>query len=170
MGGGLARLISWRYNLNMIVIIFVVILTILLTILRRKLGYFGLVMMSGAILDLYWNKEVVDFLTTSSLRIPGSVISGVVSMCLILAPAFLVISKDQKRASLLSGLIPAGLMSVVAAALCLVALGRVFVFDSLSVELAKIISVNIKFIILAGAVWSIFSVLSTSNKKSDKKP
>ena len=80
----------------MITIIFIAILIVFLTLSQRKMGYFNLVVLSGVVLNKYWNKEITNFLTTSNLTIPELTLSGIVGIVLILAPALLILTKARK--------------------------------------------------------------------------
>ena len=81
----------------MITIIFIAILIVFLTLSQRKMGYFNLVILSGVVLNKYWNKEITNFLTTSNLTIPELTLSGIIGIVLILAPALLILTKNPKQ-------------------------------------------------------------------------
>ncbi|RKW02125.1 MAG: hypothetical protein D8B37_00150, partial [Candidatus Saccharimonas sp.] len=96
---------SLCYNIAMTTIIFIVILSIFLTLSRRKMGYFNLIVLSGIVLNRYWNKDITNFLTTSNLVIPESTLSGIVGLFLILAPALVILAKNPKQEKWLFGIL-----------------------------------------------------------------
>ncbi len=86
-------------------IIFIVILSVFLILSRRKMGYFNLIILSGLVLNEYWNKYIASFLTTSNLAIPESTLSGIIGLFLTLAPALMILAKNPKQEKWLFGIL-----------------------------------------------------------------
>ena len=87
----------------MVVIVFTVIMAILLTLSRRKLGYFIMAILAGVVLNQYLNAEIVKILTLSNLQIPQTTLVGIVGLGLIFTPALLLLPKNFKQENWLFG-------------------------------------------------------------------
>lgn len=153
----------------MIVLIFLAILSIFVTLSRRKLGYFTLALFAGYVLNQFWNAEIVAILTPLGLNIPRATLSGFVGLGLIFSPAFVILAKNPKQENWLAGAISSIFTSVLALCLAVSSLSRVFAFDLLSENLSASVESFSKYLVLAGVILSILSIISFKLKKLDEK-
>ena len=148
----------------MITIIFIAILIVFLTLSQRKMGYFNLVVLSGVVLNKYWNKEITNFLTTSNLTL-----SGIVGIILILAPALLILTKNPKQENWIIRIVSSAFSAFFAFLLLLPYFEKVFVLDDISKNIAIFLGYWMNWVILAGVVLSILSIAPVKFKKNEKK-
>ena len=153
----------------MITIIFIAILIVFLTLSQRKMGYFNLVLLSGVVLNKYWNKEITNFLTTSNLTIPELTLSGIVGIILILAPALLILTKNPKQENWIIRIVSSAFSAFFAFLLLLPYFEKVFVLDDISKNIAIFLGYWMNWVILAGVVLSILSIAPVKFKKNEKK-
>lgn len=151
-------------------IIFIIIIAIFLTLSRRKMGYFNLVILAGIVLNRYWNKDITDFLTTSNLAIPESTLSGIVGLFLILAPALIILMKNPKQEKWLFGAISSIFSAIFTYLASLSYFEKVFLPDLLSKSVSQPLEQWASWIILIGVILSILSITSFKFKKIEKNP
>ena len=154
--------------MNMAAIVFIVILAIILTLSRRKMGYFNLVILAGVVLNRYWNKDLAVFLTTSNLAIPESTLSGIIGILLILVSALLILMKNPKQEKLILGLFPSIFSSILAYVVSISYFEKVFLPDLLSKSVSGLFEQWASWIILIGVILSILSITSFKFKKIEK--
>lgn len=153
----------------MILIIFLVILSILLIISRRKLGTFILAVFMGDHVNRLWNIDITNFITSLSLNIPRETLSGIAGLLLILMPAFLVLAKSDKYNKWIFGLISSFITAVFVAIICSSAISSIFILDEVSKHFFSIAEKNYNFIVLLASIMAIFEILSMRLKKSTEK-
>ena len=154
--------------MNMAAIVFIVILAIILTLSRRKMGYFNLVILAGVVLNRYWNKDLAVFLTTSNLAIPESTLSGIIGILLILVSALLILMKNPKQEKLILGLFSSIFSSIFAYVVSISYFEKVFLPDLLSKSVSGLFEQWASWIILIGVILSILSITSFKFKKIEK--
>ena len=152
----------------MTAIIFIVILSIFLTLSRRKMGYFNLIILAGIVLNRYWNKDLTVFLTTSNLAIPESTLSGIIGILLILVSALLILMKNPKQEKLILGLFSSIFSSIFAYVVLISYFEKVFLSDLLSKSISGLLEQWASWIILIGVILSILSITSFKFKKIEK--
>ena len=153
----------------MVVIIFTVIMAILLTLSRRRLGYFIMAILAGVVLNQYLNAEIVKILTLSNLQIPQTTLVGIVGLGLIFTPALLLLPKNFKQENWLFGVTSSIFTSIFVLVISHSSLSRVFVLDDLSKNLALWVENYAGIIVLVAVIMAILSIFSTKTKKDDKK-
>ena len=154
--------------MNMAAIVFIVILAIILTLSRRKMGYVNLVILAGVVLNRYWNKDLAVFLTTSNLAIPESTLSGIIGILLILVSALLILMKNPKQEKLILGLFSSIFSSILAYVVSISYFEKVFLPDLLSKSVSGLFEQWASWIILIGVILSILSITSFKFKKIEK--
>ena len=154
----------------MTTIIFIIILSIFLTLSRRKMGYFNLIILAGIVLNRYCNKDITNFLTTSNLVIPESTLSGIVGLFLILAPALVILAKNPKQEKWLFGILSSIFSAIFTYLVSLSYFEKVFLPDLLSKSISQPLEKWASWVILVGVIFSILSITSFKFKKIEKNP
>ena len=151
-------------------IIFIVILSIFLILSRRKMGYFNLIILSGLVLNEYWNKYITSFLITSNLAIPESTLSGIIGLFLTLAPALMILAKNPKQEKWLFGVLSSVFSAIFTYLAALTYFEKVFLPDMLSKSLSQPLEKYASYVILIGFILSILSIVSFKFNKIEKNP
>ena len=153
----------------MIIATFALALIIFLALSRRKFGLFILATSTGLVFNNYWNAEITDFITTASLNIPETTLSGIVGLVLIIVPGILILSKSSKEDNWIFGILGSVTSIVFLICIILPSFSQVFAFDAISQDIAGFIAEYADWIILIGIVSAILDVLAFNPKKLTKK-
>lgn len=153
----------------MVLIIFIVILALLLTLSRRKVGYFLLAVLAGIYINNLINGDIVDFLRKSNVNIPWTTLDGVVALCISLGLAFIILPKNGKQEKWIIGIILSIIVAVVSVLVLSPAISNIFVPDPLARTIQNSVKDAQKWVVLAGIIISILDILSFKLKKIEKK-
>lgn len=154
-----------------VVFIYVAIASVLFVsalITKRRFGLLGLALASGSILSSIWGLYVEKALNYNG--IPSSpLVSTIVLSAIILAPAVILLFHGYTYKTSFGRLIGASLFTLLAMALLVEPLGRVFMLSGFGLEVYNLLAENQTMIIGVGLIVAVIDLFFTKPAGLSKK-
>jgi phosphoglycerol transferase MdoB-like AlkP superfamily enzyme len=137
---------------------------------KRRFGALGLALTAGFLLSSMWTTEVRDFIEGAGVQLLFPPLSSVVSACLIVLPALVLLFSGPTYSKKSQRLIGAGLFAVLTVAFLLTPLAGALTLDDSSQAVFDTLYKYRELIITVGVIYALYDVfVHKTSKKKDKE-
>ncbi len=154
--------------MNIIIVILVVIALLFLTayFTKRRFGVLGLALCAGSLLSGMWAADVTPFIREyAGVQLIAPPLSSVVSVCLVLLPAVLLLFSGPSYHKAWQRIIGAAVFALLATALTLQSFGGGIALDPNGKQIYDFLLENRNIIITGAIAYALFDLLTLKTPK-----
>lgn len=156
-----------------VALVFVIVLGVLFALAfltKRRFGVLGLALAAGAMLSALWAETLTPVIEEAGVSVDVPPMITLVSICLVLLPAVLLLFSGPSYRGLPARLVGAFCFAALALALLVEPLGSALVLTGDSRTVYEFFVDNRVYIVTAGLVLALFDLLATHTSKHHKSP
>jgi len=156
-----------------VALVFIVVLGLLFALAfltKRRFGVLGLALAAGAMLSALWAETLTPVIEEAGVSVDVPPMITLVSICLVLLPAVLLLFSGPSYRGLVPRLVGAFCFAALALALLVEPLGSALVLAGDSRTVYEFFVDNRVYIVTAGLVLALFDLLATHTSKHHKSP